>query len=255
MNAVGYVGHGTVRIEVDGAVLLTDPLLRRYVGHLRRPSPVAAGAAEGLTAILISHGHRDHLDAPSLRVIDRDVPVVVPRGLGRLVGRQGFANVTEVVEGDELGFGTVRVRATHAEHDDRRRPGRLRGDAVGYAVLGSRNVYFAGDTGPFDAMDDLVPDLHLALLPIWGWGPRVGKGHMDPLRAARAVELMGPRVAVPIHWGTLASPRAPWLDDPERPAREFAERVAAATPGVEMRVLQPGEATEVAAAVQGSEAE
>ena len=245
MNAVGYVGHGTVRIEVDGAVLLTDPLLRRYVGHLRRPSPVAAGAAEGLTAILISHGHRDHLDAPSLRVIDRDVPVVVPRGLGRLVGRQGFANVTEVVEGDELGFGTVRVRATHAEHDDRRRPGRLRGDAVGYAVLGSRNVYFAGDTGPFDAMDDLVPDLHLALLPIWGWGPTLGRGqHLDPESAAQALRLLRPKVAVPIHWGTYLPAHRGLRTLPGflvDPAEAFVREAAAAAPQVDVQVLQPGE--------------
>ena len=245
MNAVGYVGHGTVRIEVDGAVLLTDPLLRRYVGHLRRPSPVAAGAAEGLTAILISHGHRDHLDAPSLRVIDRDVPVVVPRGLGRLVGRQGFRNVTEVVEGDELGFGTVRVRATHAEHDDRRRPGRLRGDAVGYAVLGSRNVYFAGDTGPFDAMDDLVPDLHLALLPIWGWGPTLGRGqHLDPESAAQALRLLRPKVAVPIHWGTYLPAHRGLRTLPGflvDPAEAFVREAAAAAPEVDVRVLEPGE--------------
>ena len=245
MNAVGYVGHGTVRIEVDGAVLLTDPLLRRYVGHLRRPSPVAAGAAEGLTAILISHGHRDHLDAPSLRVIDRDVPVVVPRGLGRLVGRQGFRNVTEVVEGDELGLGTVRVRATHAEHDDRRRPGRLRGDAVGYSVLGSRNVYFAGDTGPFDAMDDLVPDLHLALLPIWGWGPTLGRGqHLDPESAAQALRLLRPKVAVPIHWGTYLPAHRGLRTLPGfliDPAEAFVREAAAAAPEVDVRVLQPGE--------------
>ena len=226
-------------------MLLTDPLLRRYVGHLRRPSPVKAGAAEGVTAILVSHGHHDHLDVPSLRRIDRAVPVVVPRGLGRLVGRQGFANVTEVVDGDELDFGTVRVRATHAEHDDRRRPGRLRGDAVGYAVLGSRNVYFAGDTGPFDGMDELVPDLHLALLPIWGWGPTLGRGqHLDPESAAQALRLLRPKVAVPIHWGTYLPAHRGLRTLPGflvDPAEAFAREAAVVAPEVDVRVLQPGE--------------
>jgi L-ascorbate metabolism protein UlaG (beta-lactamase superfamily) len=79
---------------------------------------------------------------------------------------------------------------------------------------------------------------------------------MDPERAARATALMEPRVVVPLHWGTLASRNAPWLDDPERPAREFASRVAELAAGVEVRILAPGDVTEVGdAAGSGSEAE
>jgi L-ascorbate metabolism protein UlaG (beta-lactamase superfamily) len=245
MSAVGYVGHGTVRIELDGAALLTDPLLGRYVGHLRRPSPVQTGVAEGLAAVLISHGHRDHLDVRSLKRIDRGVPVVVPRGLGGLLVRQGFANVIEVVDGDEISLGAVRVRATHAEHDSRRRPGRLRGQPVGYAVLGSKNVYFAGDTGPFEAMDALVPDLHLALLPIWGWGPTLGRGqHLDPESAAQALRFLRPKVAVPIHWGTYLPAHRGLRSLPGYlvdPAEAFVREAAAAAPEVDVQVLRPGE--------------
>ena len=46
----------------------------------------------------------------------------------------------------------------------------------------------------------------MALLPVWGWGPSLGPGHLDPLRAAEAVARVRPRVAVPVHWGTLALP-------------------------------------------------
>ena len=44
----------------------------------------------------------------------------------------------------------------------------------------------------------------VALLPVAGWGARLPPGHLDPLAAARALELLAPQVAVPIHWGTLA---------------------------------------------------
>ena len=73
--------------------------------------------------------------------------------------------------------------------------------------------------------------LDLALVPIWGWGSRLGPGHLDPLRAAQALELLTPRAAVPIHWGTYAvGPRARrpprYLRAPLEPflaaAREFA---------------------------------
>jgi L-ascorbate metabolism protein UlaG (beta-lactamase superfamily) len=85
----------------------------------------------------------------------------------------------------------------------------------------------------------------VALLPIWGWGARVGRGHLDPARAARAAALLEPRVAVPIHWGTLASPRAPWRDDPARPARAFVRQMAALADAVEVRVVPPGGSTDI----------
>jgi L-ascorbate metabolism protein UlaG (beta-lactamase superfamily) len=244
VSAVSYVGHGTVRLELDGLAMLTDPLLRRRVGHLRRAVPLAAHVTEGLAAILVSHGHHDHLDVPSLERLDRSVPVVAPRGLGRLLARH-FESVVEVEEGDELSFEPLRLRVTPAEHDSRRHPGRLRASAVGYALLGTRNVYFAGDTGPFDGMEGLVPDLDLALLPIWGWGAKLGRGkHLDPVSAANALRLLQPRIAVPIHWGTYLPlhrglRRAP--DFLSEPAEAFVREAAAVAPEVDVQVLKPGE--------------
>ena len=80
----------------------------------------------------------------------------------------------------------------------------------------------------------------MALLPVWGWGPKLGPGHLDPERAARAAGLLRPRLAIPVHWGTYASPRAWWRDDPELPAREFERYVARHAPGVAVAILAPG---------------
>ena len=90
--------------------------------------------------------------------------------------------------------------------------------------------------------------LDVALLPVAGWGPKLGPGHMDPLDAARAVRLLKPRVAIPVHWGTLlpigtASPHRARLADPPR---LFVRHVAQLAPDVEVRVLAPGQATTLA---------
>ena len=241
MSNVVYVGHSTVLIELDGVRLLTDPLLRTRVTFLRRASTIDVDQLRDLDAVLISHAHHDHLDLPSLERLGSSVPVVVPRGLGRLLA--GRNSVTEVVEDGEISFGPVTVRATHAEHEGRRHPGRITADPLGFAISGSRRIYFAGDTDLFPGMEGLVPDLDLALIPIWGWGATLGGGgHLDPRRAAEALRLLRPRIAVPIHWGTYRplhrGSRAAFLEDP---AEAFVREAATAAPEVEVRVLRPGE--------------
>ncbi|CAM5710877.1 MBL fold metallo-hydrolase OS=Streptomyces alboniger OX=132473 GN=CP975_30370 PE=4 SV=1 [Streptomyces alboniger] len=74
--------------------------------------------------------------------------------------------------------------------------------ALGYVVSGEARTYFAGDTGLFETMADEVGDIDVALLPVGGWGPHLGHGHLDAGRAAEALVRLAPRSAVPVHYGT-----------------------------------------------------
>ena len=251
--SVTFAGHSTVLLDVDGVRLLTDPLLRRRIGVLiRRTAVPAAELRRDLDAVLISHAHLDHLDVPSLRMIDRGTPVIAPRGVGPLLRRQGFAP-TEVEVGDVLEFplpdgrrerGPVRVRAVPAFHSGTRYPLGTPSEALGYVVEGGLSAYFAGDTGLFDGMEELGP-LDVAVLPVGGWGPRLPDDHLGPLTAARALQLLRPRACVPVHWGTLYPPWLPpefnakWSEWP-RAFERYARHLA---PDVEVRVLPPGETT------------
>jgi L-ascorbate metabolism protein UlaG (beta-lactamase superfamily) len=245
-DRIVFLGHATILIEVGGVRLLTDPLLRARVAHLRRQTaPVDPSVSARPDAALISHLHHDHLDLASLRLLGRDTPLLVPAGAGAWLGRRGFETVTEMRVGEVASVGGVAITAMEARHEGRRHPGGPRAEALGYLVGGRREVYFAGDTELFGGMREGPQQLDVALLPVAGWGPKLGPGHMDPLDAARAVRLLKPRVAIPVHWGTLlpigtSSRHRARLADPPR---LFARHVAQLAPEVEVRVLAPGEAT------------
>lgn len=244
-----WLGHATVELTLGGRVLITDPVLRERVGHLRRRAPPAPPPAVPVDAILLSHLHRDHLDVPSLRSLPGTAPVVVPRGAARFLPAPLHARAVELAVGETMAIGAVEVRAVPARHDGRRHPlarTASAADTLGYVVsAGAERVYFAGDTDLFDGMAHIGrAGLDVALLPIAGWGPRLGPGHLDPERAARAAALLRPAVVVPIHWGTLA----PAHVVRERtltalltePAAAFAEAMARQAPDVRLTILAPG---------------
>lgn len=153
----------------------------------------------------------------------------------------------ELGEGETWRISGVQVEAVRADHGRGGRPGAGRVGALGYVIAAGARVYFAGDTALFDGMRAIGDRPEVALLPVWGWGPKLGPGHLDPVTAARALRLIRPRLAVPIHWGTytpVGAPRLwPWLTSDV--GSRFAREAARLAPEVEVRVLEAGESLEL----------
>lgn len=239
--AITWLGHATVLIELDGLRVLTDPVLRHRIGPLVRvvPEPEAVSPVD---SVLVSHLHADHADLRSLRAVQRRGTLVAPHPGKDWLTRRGLDRATDLRAGEDLSLGQVRVTATPATHDRRRWRFGPAADPIGYLIRGSSSVYFAGDTDLFLAMAELRGQVDVALLPVWGWGSRLGAGHLDPESAAAAVALIAPAVAIPIHWGTLAMPRASRrAEDRMRPAREFDAYVKRYAPAVQVCTLAPGD--------------
>lgn len=249
---VRWLGHATVVLDVGGVRVVTDPLLGRHAGLLRRrgaaPDPAYWQEAD---AVLVSHLHHDHAEPASLRALGA-VPVLAAPSSARWLARQGLDAVA-LPPGRwwRSPAADVRVRTAPADHGHRPMPHRPNA-ATGFVVRGGGlTVWFAGDTGPTPALAT-VPRLagapvDLALVPVGGWGPRLSGGHLDPVAAARACAAVGARVAVPVHWGTLHAPAARrlppgWMD---RAGPAFAAAAHRFAPRCVVRVLAPGEALDL----------
>lgn len=243
-SSVTYIGHATLLIEMGGLRILTDPVLRHHVGgFIRRQTPLPAQQFRQVDLVLISHLHLDHLDLPSLRLLGENTHLVAPSGAARYLRSYGFAKITEMAENETISVGGVQITATYALHKGARSPFRPDTACLGYMVHGQQRIYFAGDTDLFPEMALLAPALDVALLPVWGWGPTLGTGHMDPRRAAEALTLLQPRMAIPIHWGTLF-PLAMRHFRPKllsAPPRLFAQHAQELAPAVQIHIVEPGQ--------------
>ena len=207
--AFTWWGHASTTVELDGVRVALDPLLADRLLHLRRYAVSPTSRAAVADVVLVSHPHADHCHLPSLRLFDRSTTVVAPPGAAELVERLGFERVVVAVPGADLRLATSRgttidVEVLEASHDGRRLPlPRATGTAVGFRVAAAgRSFWFPGDTGLREDMRQVDP-VDLALVPVGGWGPTLGAGHMDPVEAAEAVDRVGAAWAVPVHWGTF----------------------------------------------------
>jgi L-ascorbate metabolism protein UlaG (beta-lactamase superfamily) len=235
---ITWLGHSTVLIELGGVRLLTDPVLRSRIFHLRRAGPPPA-RPRSVDAVLLSHIHYDHLDLPSLRTLEPRPRLLCPTGAGPLLAKAGFPELDELLPGASITLQGVQVQATPAEHGGSRRPGGPVVRPLGFLVSGERSVYFAGDTDLFGEMSELGP-VDVALLPVAGYSPKLGPGHLDARRAAEAAALVRARVAVPIHWGSfhpITQARGRWFTEPPERFAAYARELA---PEVDVRVLSPG---------------
>ncbi|MDQ2790664.1 MAG: MBL fold metallo-hydrolase [Actinomycetota bacterium] len=222
---LAWLGHASFLLRLGGLTVAVDPVLsQRILGAGQRFTPPGLDRLPLLDLLLISHNHYDHLDAPTLRPLARDTPVVAPGGLGRWFRYRGFTAVTELDWWESVRVGPLEVAFVPAHHWSRRglfdHCATLWGGFILTVPDGPR-VYHAGDSayGPFFAeIGSRYPGIDAAMLPVGAYAPRwfMHTMHMDPEEAVQAAQDIGARIMVPMHWGTFQLSREPALEPIER---------------------------------------
>jgi L-ascorbate metabolism protein UlaG (beta-lactamase superfamily) len=228
-----WIGHASFLIRLGGLAVLADPVLSPTlpgVGRRLTPPGLTWEQLPRIDAVVISHDHYDHLDAPTIRRLPRDTPMLVPVGLGQWFRRRGFTVVQELDWWDTVRLGEVDFTFVPTHHWSRRGPfDTCRSLWGGWVLTGQdgTRLFHAGDSGyghRFTEIGEHMPGIDVAMLPIGAYDPRwfMRPMHMDPAEAVQALSDLGAQRLATMHWGTFVLTREPVLEPLERVSAAWA---------------------------------
>ncbi len=226
MAKLTFLGHSAWYIEGSNVRLVIDPFLTDNPQSKFKPGDLQ------VDYVLLTHGHGDHLGDAVEIAKQNNATLVAPYELALYCQNKGVENIHPMHIGGGYNFPFGRVQLTIAHHGSMAPDGTYTGNPCGFLVtVDGKTIYHAGDTGLFYDMK-LIGELHsidAALLPI---GDNFTMGIDD---AVKAVELLQPRLAIPMHYKTFDVIDA----DPEEFVRKVSEK------GLKAQVVPPGESIEI----------
>ncbi len=221
LDHVTWIGHATFLVQLGGRNILIDPnwaMWHSIIKRVRRPGLVLDQLPE-IDLILVTHAHHDHLHLKSLEKIAQGQPILVPRGVGKLVQRY-HVNAIEMDWWDDYSLGDLRVTFTPARHWGARYVHDVHRGFGGYAIESSdRTLFHCGDSAAFEGFEEIGKqfDIDLALMPIGAYEAPSGREvHMNPEEAVNAFVALGATGMVPMHFGSFPLGGEPMHEPLER---------------------------------------
>ena len=244
-----WIGWASVLVEIDGRVVLTDPIWSErcspstLVGPKRfHPPPIALAELPPVDAVVISHDHYDHLDMATVRALgSRGTQFVVPLGIGAHLERWGIATsqIHELDWNESAELNGLTITATPARHYSGRNP-RHKDETLwaSWVVKGPRHrFFFSGDSGYSGRFKEIGAQhgpFDLTLIKIGASDPSWADIHMTPEDAVRTHGDVRGRVMIPVHWATFNLAFHAWREPADR------ARAAAGRAGVTLVIPRPG---------------
>jgi len=214
-DMIVWLGHASFFIRLDQTTILIDPIFGNIPLTPRLlPFPVDSKNIKNLEYLLLSHGHRDHFDVPSLKKVinnNPNVKLLGPLKINQLVKSTLTTDVFVEEAGWYQQFITDKIKITFlpALHWHKRGVTDFNTVLWGSFYLESptAKIFFAGDTAYGSHFNDIkqvmgAPDI--CILPIGAYKPSflMNKSHMNPEEAIRAFYDLEGKVFIPMHFGT-----------------------------------------------------
>jgi L-ascorbate metabolism protein UlaG (beta-lactamase superfamily) len=201
---IKWIGHASFRIAADGTVLYIDPWKLPDAPH-------------DADVVFVSHGHYDHCSPEDIEKVSKDDTAIVAPA--KTIEKLSAVNA--VTPGDSITIKDVTVEAVAAYNVGKAFHPKHNNWVGAVFTVAERRIYYAGDTDLVPEMNDLK-DVDMALLPVGGTYT------LSAREAAKACKAIGPKAAIPYHWGDIVG------------SASDAETFAAEAKGCEVHILEPG---------------
>ncbi len=227
--SIAWLGHACFLLRWKGISLVIDPVFRKWIGPFPRLLPLPRLEAIGrVDAVLVSHGHMDHLDERSIQKLETG-QVLIPSKTAGFLGRELRGRCVGVELGQEFELGDLRVWVVPARHGGWRYPWQRGYFACGFVVSdGEKTVYATGDTAYGLHLGEIGKrwKIDTALLPIGAYAPQwfLKSRHLNPEEACLAASDLGAAEVIPFHFGTYRLSLEPMDEPMKRFAAEAARR-------------------------------
>ncbi len=234
---VVWLGHATVLMALDGAVLLIDPVFDEsastVAGVARRfqPSPVSRENLPPIDAVVISHDHYDHLEMNTVKYFaPKDVPFLVPLGVGAHLEAWGVPGnrIVELDWSQSHPLGPLELICSPARHfSGRDLLDRNKTLWCSWTILAPHHrVFYSGDTGPSEEFDRIGSEhgpFDLAIIQIGAYGEDWPYIHLMPEQVIEVHRAVRGERLLPVHWGTFDLALHDWDEPIEATAAAAAE--------------------------------
>ncbi len=211
--SITFIKHATVMIKEGDCCILVDPVFSEIFWFIKDFSPLKSGvqAMPAPRHVLITHGHYDHLDLPSLAGLNKNTHVVTPLGYDQIFSYLSMKNRTSLDWFDSFDDGKLQITLLPCNHWTMRNPliGPNRSLWGSYLVrtAGGYTIYISGDTAYFDGFEQLGEDFNidLAVFNVGAYEPRwfMASSHMNPAETVCAFKALKARKLMIVHWGTF----------------------------------------------------
>jgi N-acyl-phosphatidylethanolamine-hydrolysing phospholipase D len=211
--SITFLKHASVLIKDVDRYLLVDPVFSDIYWFIEDFSPLAFNSRQIPVPdhVLITHGHYDHLDKPSLATLEKNTHVISPLGYDSVFKDLGMANRTRLDWYDTFRDGDRSITFLPGNHWTMRNPVRGPNRSLwgGYIIetAAGCTIYVTGDSGYFDGFAEIGGDfdIDLAIINLGAYEPRwfMASSHMNPRETVQAFKELNARKLMIVHWGTF----------------------------------------------------